>query len=194
MTLDEYLRAVGFAPLQATQIATAYAQAEDFSSWLETQNLPSAVGGICEEWRKQYSKRTGWAAATIVEPLAARSFCIYRVVGPDEATGRCWAAMRIPCHFPGPMDTTGADAPAEFAVIAAEQDPDTKLFKWVSLTPNMKATFGYVLEAAGIALDKWAIVREFDLLRGDRPEEGDEPEPEQPVALETPAEPDDEHR
>ena len=92
------------------------------------------------------------------------------------------------------MDTTGADAPAEFAVIAAEQDPDTKLFKWVSLTPNMKATFGYVLEAAGIALDKWAIVREFDLLRGDRPEEGDEPEPEQPVALETPAEPDDEHR
>ena len=84
MTLDEYLRAVGFAPLQATQIATAYAQAEDFSSWLQTQNLPSAVGGICEEWRKQYSKRTGWAAATIVEPLAARSFCIYRVVGPVE--------------------------------------------------------------------------------------------------------------
>lgn len=176
MNLSDYLQQAGLRPIPAQQIAKAYAEKDpsEFDKWLtaETELSPGAAQGIkvlCEGWRKQYAGgRANSAVATIVEPLAARPYCLYRVVGPDDAYGRCWAAMRVPLHFPGPMDT-GSGNPAEWAVVAAEQDPETNLFKWVSLSPNMKATFGWCLEQAQIELGKWAIVREYDLLRNEKP-------------------------
>lgn len=182
MTLEEYLTHAGFAPAYAKQIAEAYRSGPArFQEWLQAGQLPVApIVALCDEWRKTQT-RSG-AFATIVEPLAARSFCVYKVVGPDQAFGRCWAAMRIPARFPGSMDAGGD--PAEYAIVAAEQDPDTQLFKWVSLTPNLKATFGYCLEAGNVALNQWAIVREFDLLRGETitsTEPQPQPDPTEPA-------------
>lgn len=188
MQLSEYLEAAGFRKESAGQIARAYADHDEseFDIWLTDtaadQGQAQALRMLCEHWRKQYGGgRASRVVSTIVEPLAARSFCFYRVVGPQDAYGRCWAAMRVPLHFPGAMDNAGGQSPAEFAVVAAEQDPDTRLFKWISLTPPMKATFGFVLEQAGIELSRWAIVREYDRLRSERPGQKSEPtDPEEP--------------
>jgi len=175
MQLTEYLQTAGFRKIPADQIARAYAEHDpsEFDIWLldmtENSAAKTAIKVLCEEWRKQYGGgRANRVVATIVEPVAARPYCLYRVVAPDEAYGRCYAAMRVPLHFPGAMDSSGGP-PAEWAVVAAEQDPETQLFKWLSLTPNMKSTFGWCLEQGGIEPGRWAIIREFDLLRNENP-------------------------
>lgn len=171
MQLDAYLMQAGFTEAAATAIANTYAHMseEDFVGWLVQQGLPAKpIVGMIAEWAQQESKQT--AGGSIVEPLAARPFCLYKVVGPNDAVGRCWAAMRVPIHYPGAMDQGGR--PSQYAVVAAEQDPDTKLYKWVTLTPNAKIAFGYALEQSNIQNEKWAIVREYDLMRGEKVDDG----------------------
>lgn len=165
-TLEQYLTARGLSAERAKAVALT---APSVESWGDP-----VLDRLMSEWRQRSEAARGESEAaageTIVEAVAVRGACHYRLHGREPETGRFWIVAWVSCPWPGPMARLpDGRQPVSRVILCASKDQQGGGYKWLTLTPHFKTLVGALLEAHEIAPGVWTWVREYDTERNEQP-------------------------